>query len=177
MPETDALSAADRLAVLEVAVSDADDRYREARRRVEREWSVTAETTDDLSQYRDDVQFKRRESSIEDQLRLTRELFERIEDRGLVLEASGGGRGLLIVRDPSLVQEAEDARVAVNDAKRELSAFRAEHDGAIEAERKRVEAEAIREALAGDDPDKLREALASGRNPRMMVTSDQVTFS
>lgn len=167
------LSSTERLAEMEEAVAEASKRYESAKSRAVNEWGVTAEACSALAEYRDDVSFKRRAADPEVQAALTRDLFAEVERRGLVLEAAGGGRGMLIVRDPSIVPESEAARLALNKAKGELDRYRRERAEEIEAERKAREAAAIREAIEGDDPDAIRAAIAGPRSePRMLRRED-----
>ena len=155
------LSAADRLAELDVAVEEASARVKLARHRREREYGVSADATADLTAYRDGVQYRRREPDVDEQRRLTQELFDRVTANGYVLEAVGGGAGVLIVRDPAVMRELEEATEALSEIKRERRAFAAEHADEIDAERRAADAQAIRDAIAGDDPDAVREALAA----------------
>lgn len=156
------MSLIDRLAALEAAVAEAGERRQRAWRRRQNEFEVSVDPTADLTAYRDGVGFRQREADVEAQRQLTRALFERIEADGLVLEAAGGGAGMLIVRDPAVMQELEDAAEAKAEVTQRLRTFEGKHADVLKAEADAAEAQRIRDALASDDPSEISSTVASG---------------
>jgi hypothetical protein len=156
----------DELARLRADAESASARLSEARRRQERDYHVAArEVTAKLVSYRDAILHRSPDSTPEAdrperERELTRNFTEAIEKRGLVLWALGNGGGVSII-DPSIDREFEEANRALTEAARAVNGFESEHREKLEAERKRSEMERVREALAGDDPDVVREALAT----------------
>ena len=69
----------DQLEALERDVILASERRAAAWRRRQNEYSVSVEATADLTAYRDDVGYRKREPDPAEQRRLTRELCERVE--------------------------------------------------------------------------------------------------
>ena len=154
-------SLSDRLAALDSAVADASERRQRAWHRRQNEYEISVDATAPLTAYRDEVSFRKRQPDVEEQRRLTRELCERIEANGFVVEAAGGGAGMLIVRDPAVMDELEDAMKALDAAKQVRRAFARKHADEIRAETDAEAMDELRSALDGDDPARLREALAA----------------
>ena len=91
---------------------------------------------------------------------LIREFFDAIEERGLTLDPVRSNEGFaLAVTDPSIDAQYDAALKAKNEAVRALVQFNRDHGDELQAERDKADADAIREALAGDDPDAIRAAL------------------
>lgn len=158
----------DRLADLEARAATADARWREARDAADRAQRAGA-VGDVIAPYADYLKDKlygrnghqRGEPEPEVMARLTRDMLTAIERDGLHLvprnpEIPAAG---LIVTDPRPLDALRSAEVARNAARRDLATFRAENDDAIRRERDRAEAARIRDALAGDDPAAIRQAL------------------
>jgi hypothetical protein len=91
---------------------------------------------------------------------LIREFFDAIEERGLTLDPVRSNEGFaLAVADPNIDAEYDAALKAKNEATAALRGFDRDHGDELRAERDKADADAIREALAGDDPEAIRAAL------------------
>jgi hypothetical protein len=91
---------------------------------------------------------------------LIREFFDAIEERGLTLDPVRSNEGFaLAVVDPSIDAEYDAALKAKNVATAALREFDRDHGDELQAEGDKADADAIREALAGDDPEAIRAAL------------------
>ena len=148
----------EQLAALDAALEAANERQRIAQRRSECEAEVSTRATAELRAYRDAVTFKQREPDSAEARRLTYELFDRIRQRGLVLESAGGGT--LIVRDPAIRQEYEAALAARSKARAARRRFAAEHGDGLAAERQLAEGERLREAIESGNTAAAKEVLA-----------------
>lgn len=91
--------------------------------------------------------------------RFSDDLLAAIKERGLVFDLSPADRSLVLT-DPSVREELAEAEEAFLAASQRLRAFESEHGDDLRAEADAAEAEGIRSALAGDDPDAMRRALA-----------------
>jgi len=164
-----------QLADLQADLVAAHEAEKAAEYRVEREYEVTVDATADLTAYRDDVLYKRRDPDTDYQHRLTRELFERCEAQGLVIETHGPGAGHLIVRDPAIKEAARAALDARQAARHAITNFEAKNRDALARERDRAETDAFKKALDDGDIDSVRKTLAGhdGREPgvRKRVTT------
>lgn len=93
-------------------------------------------------------------------LELTKQLGEAVVEAGLVFQPMRTATGFgLVVVDPSVQADVSDALAAKFAAERAVRDFDAKHGEQYRAEQKAAEAEAIREAYEGDDPDALRDLL------------------
>jgi hypothetical protein len=140
-------------------VEEANQRYREALRAVEREdpFEAGVEALAEVIDYHRDVEAKRREANTEELQRLSAEACERIKERGLVFVVPAPGS--IRLTDPSY-DEAMDAALANwNRLKAERDVFAMESHGERKAEADRATMEKVRAAFAGDDLKALREAL------------------
>jgi hypothetical protein len=109
---------------------------------------------------------------------LIREFFNAIEERGLTLDPVRSNEGFaLAVVDPSVDAEYDAALKAKNEATAAVRGFDRDHGNELRAERDKADADAIREALAGDDPEAIRAALErreeSNRSARQ-ATADKL---
>lgn len=86
------------------------------------------------------------------------ELLTAIKERNLAFDLSTADRSLVLV-DLAVREELAEAEDAFRIASQRLRAFESENADALRAEAAAAEAEGIRDALAGDDPDAIREAL------------------
>ena len=94
------------------------------------------------------------------QRELARELFEAIEGHGLLLTPVRSPEGWALgVTDPNVDADYEAALAAWNDALSAIRDFERDHGEDLKAEQRKAEADAIRDALAGDDPDAIRAAI------------------
>jgi len=154
-----------RLAGLEDAAAEAVERANTARRTLERHGSDAArEIAADLVAYRDAIEAKKPGATPEEdrpdtERELTRAYCEAVMQRGLVLMPVGQRGVEVMVIDPSLDAEYRAATAAQVKATRAVSDFRAKHAADLEDERRRADADRIRDALAGDDGDAIREVL------------------
>jgi hypothetical protein len=111
---------------------------------------------------------------------LIREFFDAIEERGLTLDPVRSNEGFaLAVVDPSVDAEYAAALAVKNEAAAALRGFDRDHGDELQAERDKADADAIREALAGDDPEAIRAALErreeSDRTARQRTADDLVS--
>jgi hypothetical protein len=169
----------DRLAELDQAVEEARAERGRAKDRRKHETRLTAkEATADLMKFRDDIAMRKPGAVPEaDRLARARELTHGLlsimEERGLIFEAFGPRGGALMVVDPSISDDERNAEAALVAARQARSEFASENADALEAEAKAAEAQAIREALDGDDPDAIREALNPTTNAAL--TTDDLS--
>jgi len=122
-----------------------------ARREVHR--GATAE----LREYADDVLYKRRDPDDEFHRRLSAEFGRRVGERGLVLELDGLR---LRVSDPEPRLAYEAAVLHHREAQRAVRTFERDHAEEIAAAKNAEKMDALRSAIAGDDPAAVRDALA-----------------
>lgn len=178
MTET-ATPLSDRLAELQEAVDEARSRRAEAKGRREKErYRQAREVTADLIAFRDDIAHRKPTATPPDERRdrqreLTEAFCADLIERGLVLEAVGNG-GAVDIIDPTINDDLKAAERDWLAAQRERDSFASESAEGIAAEVKAQEAATIREALEGDDPDAIREAL-NGKTAAL--TSDELTAS
>lgn len=151
-------TAIDELARFDAAVESAWQRRRAARERHRGEFAFSVDATADLTRYRNAVIHRQRSADPAEARRLTSELGQRIQSDGLVFETMGTG-GALMVRDPAVAAEVDSASADLASAKRARADFLRLRGNEVVAERKREAMKGLRDALAGDDPDRLREAL------------------
>lgn len=172
-------SLTEDLARLDQAVEAARERNEGARRQQRDDFHTAArEATRDLVTYRDAIQLRKADATPieerpEKERELTAEFFEKVRERGLVLAAAGNGGAVTIV-DPSIDREAEAANAALVAARRERDEFAAENAEGIEQERKQAEMERLREAIQGDDPDALADAIPEHRGAAPALTLSDV---
>lgn len=151
----------EELSRLEAEVSAAHERRSSAKAVAEEaSWRVHKDAVSDLHAYGDDVAFKRREPDESEQRRLTMELLDRVREEGLLLESIRGG---LRISDPRPAAEHREATAAAAGAHRRRAEFERANREGIEVERRQADMDRVRDALAGDDPAALREALAGNR--------------
>jgi hypothetical protein len=161
------VSYAERLADLEAKAAAAGERVRAARSALQvHRGDAAREAAAELIEYRDAIEAKKPSATPEaDRPARERELTDRyldaIRERGLVLMPVGPGTEVLVI-DPALAAEYDAAFAAQIDANRQVEAFRTEFADQLDADRRRADADQIRDALAGDDGDAIREALSPG---------------
>lgn len=167
---------ADRLAGLDQAVDAARDKRAQAKDRREKErYRQAREVTADLLAYRDEIAHKKPTATPPDdrpqrERDLTDAFCAALAERGLVLEAVGNGGGVNII-DPSINDDLDAADREVVAARQERDDFARENAEGIAAEGRAAEAAKIREALEGDDPEAIREAL-NGPRSAALTTDD-----
>jgi hypothetical protein len=153
------VSASERLAELDAKVAAADACYRAAiaaatrQARDERGKAVT----EDLNRYFREVQARVRDAEVDAERELTAELCKRMVDHGYVFECPQPG--VLTMRDPAIEAAIAAALAKLNEARAERERYAQATAKQRAAEARKAEADRIREALAGDDPDAIREAL------------------
>jgi hypothetical protein len=152
---------ADKLAALDEAAEAASERWRVANAAANRAWETGFDALCPLAGYYRDVEARKREADPNEAQRLTRELFERIERDGLLLMPLNPASPASGVRvdDPRPQVELADATTAVNRTRSDRDAFLRQHGADLKAEQNRERMARVRDALGGDDPDALREAL------------------
>jgi hypothetical protein len=159
------VSCTQRLADLEAAAAEAVTRANAARNALERHGGDAArEIAADLIAYRDAIEAKKPDATPEadrpaKERALTDAWCEAVRQRGLVLMPVGQQGFEVLVIDPSLDAEYRAATAAQVRATRAASDFRAKHAADLEKERRRADAARIKDALAGDDGDAIREVL------------------
>lgn len=154
--------ATERLAELDRAVEAAASRWDGARQAAARDpWTRVRDVLQPLRDYSEGVRYRKRDADADEEERLVAELLARVEAEGLTLRPMAAGNpGVLEVHDPKPDHEAAEAHQELRAAKSERDAFAREHADEIEAEANRAEMERLRDALAGDDPEAVRAALA-----------------
>jgi hypothetical protein len=162
---------AERLAELDLAVAAARERHSDAkgRARSRANTALGVEVARPLADYGDAVAFKKREADEEEHRRAQDEVLGEIRERGLLLRHVG--RGLLQVTDPGLEDEIATARRAYLVAKRERETFAQENADGLRDEHEAAEMRRLRDAIAGDDPAAVREALGRRTAP-VLTTAD-----
>ncbi|MEK6276936.1 MAG: hypothetical protein AABM29_02850 [Actinomycetota bacterium] len=155
--------ATSQLAKIDRALAETKTRLSRARFAARHEIETAADVARPLDQYGHAVAVKRRAPDPEEARRLTLELLERVETEGLLLEvARSHGRGLLFARDPRVQVELADAERAKTEIVNRRRDFLTEHGDALKAEADASDMREMRDALASDDPARVREALATG---------------
>jgi hypothetical protein len=116
------------------------------------------------------------EQRAERERELTKQTAEAIVSAGLTLVplSTPGGDVVLGIRDNHVDPELEAAREEADALSRDLANFVSVHAADLEAERGKAEADRIREAMKGDDPDAIREALNPSRGPANVFTTDDL---
>jgi hypothetical protein len=173
---TGGASYTDRLADLEATAAAANERVRAARSALQtRRGDAARQVAADLMEYRDAIE-ARKPSATREADRPTREreltvaYCEAIKRRGLVLMPIGEGTEVQVI-DPALSAEYDAAMAASVEASRAVQKFEKAHAADLAAERRRADAERIREAIAGDDGDAIREALVGRPGPSSVFTT------
>lgn len=177
-------SFTDRLADLKERAAAATDRARVARRAIDTgSFDAAVEVAAPLVKFRDDIDFKRPGATPpEDRPARERELADQfldaVRERGLVLTVIGSSGGAVAIVDPALYRELDAAEAEAADLNRQARDLERTHAADLEQERKAAEAARIKDALAGDDADAIREALA-GQLPSLpaALTSDDFVTS
>jgi len=162
------------------ALDAANQRHREALRCARQEGRADAaqEVTADLLVFSKDLEAKRVTGTLtelaEKHRELTCEFLRAVEERGLVVTPAGTERGWgVAITDPAIDLEIESTLAEASEARAALAAFDAEHGETLAAEQKAAEAQKIRDALDGDDPDAIRE-LINGARDTALTTADLV---
>jgi hypothetical protein len=163
---TKAKTLTDQRAELESALAEAEDALSAARHRLRTGRSDAGrEVVAPLVEFTDAIDHNRPDATPEadraDRKReLIREFFDAIEERGLTLDPVRSNEGFaLAITDPSIDADYAAALRAKNEAVAALREFDRDHGEQLQAERDKADADAIREALAGDDPEAIRAAL------------------
>lgn len=166
-----------QLAELEATAADANERVRAARSAMQtRRGDAAREVAADLIEYRDTIEAKKPSATPEAERparerELTAAFCEEVKQRGLVLMPIGQGTEVMVV-DPSLTAEYDAAMAESIQASRAVQNFQGENAAELEAERRRSDADKIREAIAGDDGDAIREALTGRPRTAAFTTAD-----
>lgn len=160
-PKRHPTSLSQELAQLDAVAGRAWERVKATRdaRRNREALRLSVEAIEPLWGYCEDVAHRKRTPDPELHRRLTLDLLESVHAHGYVLNVPG--RGLLQVVDPALDDELPRAEAAHREAVRLRDSFAMDHADQLADERRAAEMERVREALAGSDPDALREALAA----------------
>ena len=93
----------------------------------------------------------------------TARLISAVQERGLAFALDKGmpGHRAIVPVSPELREKASEAQRASGRARAARIHFEAANAAALQAEKSAAAAQQVREALAGDDVDKIREALAT----------------
>jgi hypothetical protein len=183
MDSTASPTFTDRLADLKERAGSATDRARTARRAIDTgRFDTAQEVAAPLVKYRDDIDFKRPGATPVDERpakerELTDEFLSAIRERGLVVTVLGSTGGAVAVVDPALYRDLDAAEAEAADLNRQIRELEADHAADLDAERKQAEATRIKDALAGDDADAIREALTAHlpAQPVALTSADLVT--
>lgn len=157
-------SYAAKLASLREKLDAAISRESAARRAVDtKSYDAAHEVTSNLAKYRDDIDFRRSGATPIDERparerELTNAFLDAVRERGLTVTVIGNGGAVALI-DPAVHAEYNQARAEARSLEKTLRAFETEHAEALDQERKAADATRIKEALASDDGDAIREVL------------------
>jgi hypothetical protein len=161
----------DQLAELEAEAADLDSRRRNAKdaARDSRLHQAAQEITADLREFHNAINFRKPTATPPEEREgrereLVDELFSTIKERGIMVRISGP-TGSIDLIDPAPLRERDELEIACKEITGRIERLREEHSVELEAERKAADAKRIKDALAGDDGDKIREALTPGGAP------------
>lgn len=166
----------EELAQLDTDLAEKSAAWREARTGAGRRALETGgKIVGPLARYHQQVATRGREEDAAEGGRLTREMLAKIEaDPNLELvpiDPSRPGAGLR-VHDYGPSRAVNAAAEEMRVAKEARDAFAAEHAIELRTEANRAEAEKIRQALAGDDPEAIRRAIVPPKGSSAMTTAD-----
>jgi hypothetical protein len=166
------VTATEQLAALDAKVTEARGRYEKALDTFRRgdQFGAARDVLTPLFEYARGVEARTREESADELRQLTADACERIVEGGLVFHVPQPGQ--VTIGDPSLGDEVDAARDALTKATNERDQFAADSRDEREAERKKAEADQIKDALAGDDPDTIREALSGPQGDGPLTSAD-----
>jgi len=142
---------------LRQAVVSAERDAESAEQAAKREWHVGAELLQPLWARRYDAT---RPTDV--LVEFTDRLIAQVRERGLAFDLSTVDRSLIVV-DPAARDEWDAARRALADARRALRKFETDNGEDLRLHEEAEEAQKIRDALAGNDPNAIREAIGAGR--------------
>jgi hypothetical protein len=173
--------AAARLEKLEACAAEGQRRYSEALAATRVAQQTGAEVAGPLAAYHAEVLHRRRDDDGDEARRLTLEVLLRITDDDLLLEPldpTVPARGLRVV-DPGPARALEEASSAADAARVERDTFKAEAKDLLEEADARTRMSRVRNALDGESPAELREAIAElgaqgDRSRRRVLTSDDL---
>lgn len=133
----------------------ANRRVAEAKQAAKDEWKLNASLLAPLW----DRRYKPRALTPAFLRKFSDDLLTAIKERNLAFDLSPADRSVVLV-DLAVREELNEAEDAFRVAAQRLRSFEQEHADELAAEAQAAEAEGIRDALAGDDPDAIRNALA-----------------
>jgi hypothetical protein len=141
-----------------------------------RRGDAAREVAANLVAYRDTIEAKKPSATPEAERparerELTAAYCDAIKQRGLVLMPIGQGTEVMVI-DPALAAEYDAALAESIQASRAVQNFERANVAELEAERRRTDADKIREAIAGDDGDAIREALTGRPQTAAFTTAD-----
>jgi hypothetical protein len=172
----------EQLADLKERAAEATARAGRARRAIDTgRFDAAQEVAAPLVKFRDDIDFRRPGATpVEDrparERELTDQFLDAVRERGLVLTVLGSTGGAVAIVDPAIYRELEEAETEATDLYRQARALEQTHAADLEQERKANEAARIRDALASDDADEIRDALAARLpQPAALASTDLVT--
>ena len=134
---------------------DANRRVAEAKQAAKDEWKLSAALLAPLW----DRRYKPKALTTTFLRKFSNDLLAQVKERNLAFDLSPADRSLTLF-DPGVREELGEAEEAFLVASQRLRAFEREHADDLRAEAEAAEAAGIRDALAGDDPDAIRRALA-----------------
>ena len=150
---------ADELSRLKAEEKAANEYAKAAQKAVSQEWEIGKEL---LSPYWDNGERDKAPSA--EQLReRTDHFIKTLQDRGLALALDPGmpGHRALVPVDPALRERATTAHYEAAQTRTARITFEGRNASARHAEKSAAKAQEVRDALAGDDVDAIREALAT----------------
>lgn len=151
-----------RLEKLEACAAEGQRRYSESLAATRAAQQTGAEVAGPLAAYHAEVLHRQRDADADEARRLTLEVLLRITDDGLLLEPvdpTVPARGLRVV-DPGPARALEAASSAADAARVERDTFKAEVQDLLEEADARKRMGRVRDALDGESPAELREAIA-----------------
>jgi hypothetical protein len=160
----DTPTATEKLADLKDRAADLKERRAVARTATRSgQYAAAKEVTAPLQKFRDDIQLQRPgavppENRATAEKGLTDQFLHEVSRRGIVLRVFGSGNAVELV-DPAVLRDLDEAEAAYTAIGNEIREFETLAADELEAERKAADAARIKDALAGDDGDAIREAL------------------
>jgi hypothetical protein len=134
------------------------------------------EVTADLSEYRDRIDAKKPGATPPSdrparERELTDQFLAAVKERGLVVKALGHGESVQLV-DADFEREFDESEREMIATGIAVQKFEKDHAPDLEAERRKADAANIKDALAGDDADAIREALNPASVQAAMTSND-----
>ncbi len=152
-----------KLEALDARVQKLSLKWRNAKYAADHAWETARDVAQEAADYYAGLQFRRSKHHPEDEYNITARLLKAIDDRGLrlvPLDPKRPAAGLRVV-DPRPAVALKEAERALNRACRLRNEFAAKHTDLLAHDEAKRAVDRVNDALHGDDPHALREALES----------------